>query len=56
MSFYEIDFTYKIEEYGTVTLEADDSEQAEEFGREYIKETYTDVMDIQIDEVKVIER
>ena len=56
MSFYEIDFTYKVEEYGTVTVEAVDREQAEEFAREHISDAYDDVIDVTIDEVKEIKR
>lgn len=58
MSYYEIDFGYKIEEYGVVELEADDVEQAEEFAREYVKDTYPDdiISDITIDAIKEIKR
>ena len=56
MSFYEIDFSYKVEEYGTVILEADDKEQAEQFGVEYVKDTFTDVLEVSIDEVKEVLR
>lgn len=52
--WYEVDFGYKIEEYGVVTLEADDIEQADEFAREYVKETYLDCTDIVIDTIKEI--
>lgn len=54
MAFYEIEFNYKVEEYGTVLLEADDVEQAEQFGQEYVKETYSDVTDITIDSIKEV--
>lgn len=54
MAWFEIDFTYDVEEYGTVTLEADTREQAEIDGRDYVHETYNDVKNISIDEVKEI--
>ena len=49
---YAIDFSYKIEEYGVVELDADNLEQAEEFAREYITDAYTDVTDVTIDSIK----
>jgi hypothetical protein len=54
MTDFAVDFTYKIEEYGTVELSADDHEQAEDFAREQITELYPDVTDITIDAVKEI--
>lgn len=56
MPRYEIDFTYKVEEYGVVDLEADSLEQAEEFAREHIKEAYSDVTDVNIDTIREISR
>jgi hypothetical protein len=56
MPFYEVDFGYKVEEYGVVEIEADDLEQAEEFAHEHIKEMYPDVTDITIDGIKEIKR
>ena len=54
MTYYAVDFSYKIEEYGVVELEADNLEQAEDFAREYVAETYPDVMDVSIDGIKEI--
>lgn len=56
MAFYEIDFTYDVEEYGTVVLEADDKDFAEADAIEYVKETYSDVKNITLDEIKEIIR
>lgn len=56
MSFFEIDFTYDVEEYGTVLLEADSQEEADLAGREYVRETYPDVKNILIEEIKEIIR
>lgn len=52
MTNYAVDFSYKIEEYGVVEMEADNIEQAEDFAREYVSETYPDVMDVNIDSIK----
>lgn len=52
MPLYDIGFTYKVEEYGVVSLEAADPEQADEFGREYVRESFPDVTDVEIDYVK----
>lgn len=54
--FYEIDFTYDVEEYGTVLLEADSKEEADRLGREYVRETYPDVKNIVIDDVEEVIR
>lgn len=54
MTNYAVDFSYKIEEYGVVELEADTLEQAEDFAREYVTETYSDVTDVQIDGIKEV--
>lgn len=51
---YAVDFSYKIEEYGVVELDADNVEQAEDFAREYFTEAYTDATDFTIDGVKEI--
>lgn len=56
MTSYEVDFTYKIEEYGVVTVEADNKEQAEDFAREYVTETYNDVLNISIDDIREVTR
>lgn len=56
MSFYEIDYAYKIKEWGVVTLEADDVEQAEDFGKEYVRESFPDVTEIEIEGIKEIKR
>lgn len=56
MAYYEIDYAYKIKEWGVVTLEADDPEQADEFGREYVLEAFPEVTEIEIESVKEIKR
>lgn len=52
MPNYEIDFSYKIEEFASVALQADDKEQAEQFAREYILDTYHPCSDISIDAIR----
>lgn len=54
MPLYDIEFNYKIEEYGNVTLEADNEDQADDFGREHIREVFPDAEYIQISNIKLI--
>lgn len=49
---YEAGFTYRIEEYGVVTLEAPDEDMADVLVREYVVETFPDAMNIEIDYIK----
>lgn len=58
MSNFQVDFSYKVEEYGTVTVEADDREQAEDFAREYFIESFANspTCDMVIDDIKEIKR
>lgn len=48
MSMYEIEYEYKIKEYGVIQLPADNTEQADEYAQEYIKETFQDISDVAI--------
>lgn len=54
MAFYQVNFAYKIEEWGTIELEADNVEQADELGREHVYATYPEATDITVDSVKEI--
>ena len=54
MTAFNVKFSYVVEEFGDVVVNADDSEQAEMFGKEYIWETYPEASQIVIDEVKEI--
>ena len=56
MTFYEVDFDYKVEEYGTVELEADDVNQAEDYAREHIAEAYPEVTSVSINAIREIKR
>ena len=54
MTTFEVEFDYTIREGSSVTLEADDTEQAEDFAHEYIRETYDDVTNVEIVSIKEI--
>lgn len=54
MKQFEIGFTYKIEEFGTVELEAVDDFEADEFAREHVREAYPDALNVEIDYIKEI--
>lgn len=56
MAHYEIDFSYKVEEFGIVDINADDLEQAEQFAREHITEAYPEVTDVTIDAIRELKR
>lgn len=54
MTSFEVDYSYKIEEYGTVPITADDKDQAEQFAREYVQDTYDQCFGIEVEEVRLI--
>lgn len=54
MKQYEIGFSYKIEEYGVITLDATDRDDAEKEGFIHVRETYPDVTDITVDYIKEV--
>lgn len=53
MTNYNIHYSYKVEEFGTTFIEADDREQAEEFAFDYVLETHPEAarLDIFIDTI-----
>lgn len=51
---YAAEFSYDITEWGAVTLEADDLNQADEYVLEHIREAYPDVKNVTVDSLKVI--
>lgn len=51
---YEIDYDYSIREGGSVTLNAENPDDAEKASQDYIKELYDDVFDIEIIEVREV--
>lgn len=51
---FECGFNYKVEEYGVVTLEADNEGSADYLVREYVRETFPDAMNIEVDYIKEV--
>lgn len=49
---YEIGFSYKIEEFGVVALQALDADEADELGREHVYTAFPEATDIRVDYVK----
>lgn len=54
MTAFNVDYSYQVEEIGTVVINADDPEQAEMFGKEYVYDTYPEANSVVIDTVKEI--
>lgn len=54
MTMYVADFTYDITEWGSVTLEADNIDQADEYVSEHIREAYPDVKNVSVETLKEI--
>ena len=54
MKQYEVDFSFRMPEWGSVILEAVDKDEAEEFALEHVREAYPDATNIDIDDVKEI--
>lgn len=54
MTTYDIGFTGKLQEWGDVTLDADNVEQAEEYAREHILDIYPEYMDVEIEYIKQV--
>lgn len=52
--FYEVDYTFKVEEFGSLDLEADDDDHAESLARQTIAELYPDAMQVVIEEIKEV--
>lgn len=55
MTHYLVDFNYTMPEYGTVTITADSYEDAEVAALEYIRETYDEAKNIDIESIKELE-
>jgi hypothetical protein len=51
MTKYQIDFEGQVTEWGTITLDATDEEQAKDFALEQIKESYPEYTEVAIDKV-----
>lgn len=54
MTAYNINYSYMVEEFGSTVVNADDLEQAEMFGLEYVRETYPESNSVVIDEVVLV--
>ena len=54
MAKYSIDFHFKEQGWGNVELDADDADQAEFEGINYVHDTYPDCIDVEITGVKEI--
>lgn len=54
MPMYVAEFRGKVDEWGSVTLEADDLNQADEYVAEHIREAYPDLSNVEIETLKEI--
>lgn len=54
MTAFNIEYSYQVEEFGSTVLNADDPEQAEMFGLEYVRETYPEANSVVIETVKEV--
>lgn len=54
MPMYVAEFKYQVEEWGSVTLEANDLDQADDFVHEHIREAYPDVTSFEVETLKEI--
>lgn len=52
MKNFQVDFSYMIEEYGTVSIAAMDDQEADELARDYVRDTFEDAKSITIEEIK----
>jgi hypothetical protein len=43
MTAYNFDYSYTVEEFGNCVVNADNVEQAEEFAKEYVLDTYPEI-------------
>lgn len=54
MTKYSIDFTYNEPGWGNVELDAEDRDQAEFEGLNYVRDTHPDVQSVEITSIKEI--
>lgn len=54
MTAYEIDGSYMIKEWASVTLNANDVDHAEDLAKEYFLETYPEAEDFEIDAIREV--
>lgn len=51
---YDVEFSYKLPEWGNVELEAIDADEAETLAERYVKETFPDAMDVEVTSVREV--
>jgi hypothetical protein len=51
---FEIDFQYKLPEYGQMEFTARDRDDAEDLAEKYVRETFEDATDIEITGVREV--
>jgi hypothetical protein len=56
MTSYDIGFTGKLQEWENIQLDADNTEQAEEYAREHILDIYPEYSDVEIEYIKELTR
>jgi len=54
MTAFNVAYSYTVEEFGETVINADDAEQAEHFGKEYVYDNYPEANSVVIDTVKEI--
>jgi len=54
MTAYEVDFSYKLPEWGVINVDAENVELAEEQAMDIIKDLYQDIEDIKIEALREI--
>jgi hypothetical protein len=51
---YDVEFSYKLPEWGNVELEATDTDEAETLAERYVKDTFPDAVDVMITSVREV--
>lgn len=54
MPAFDVKYSYIVEEFGETIINADDTEQAEMFTREFVMETWPEASSVVIDSVKEV--
>ena len=52
MPMYQVSYSYEIPEWGTIELEADDEDQAQQLAMEEIEYSYPEINNIEISKVE----
>lgn len=56
MPAFEVDYSGKEMIFATYLVNADDNEQAEDFTTEYVKETYPELLDVEVEAVRELKK